>query len=78
MNQSLKKHRPPMTEPRDMHDRLGEALRRWFHGLIRPLWRDMSPEQKQLWRDRAAAFEHLAHDVGIELRCRGRETADGN
>ena len=37
----------PDREPRDV---LGEALRRWRYGLIRPLWADMPESRREIYR----------------------------
>lgn len=41
---------------RPMRDRMGEVLRRYAHGLIRPLWRDMREEERESWRRSADLF----------------------
>ena len=46
-----------MTE-RGLEDRFAEALRRWRHGQIRPLWADASQGLKDQW----------LREVGVLLR----------
>lgn len=59
---------PPIGGPRDVDDRLGEALRRWRHGLIRPLWRDMTEADKEGWRNAAASWRvSILADVGLTV-----------
>ena len=57
-----------MTTPRDLRDRLGEALRRARHGLMRPLWADMTVEQCEPWRAHADLLVEIARDVGVEIK----------
>ena len=53
---------------RDVTDRLGEALRRYRHGLVRPLWADLPEEEREGWRSTAAAFATTQlRDVGLKL-----------
>lgn len=75
---------------RSIGDLLGEALRRHRHGLIRPLWADMSEgEQKAAWRRlglrwlesaagaRNAALESAAHIVDEAAAALGGQDAAG-
>ena len=53
---------------RDITDRLAEALRRYRHGLIRPLWADLPEEDRDGWRNMAASFrDTLLREVGLKL-----------
>lgn len=66
---------PPIGGPndRDIDDRLGEALRRWRHGLIRPLWRDMTDADKEGWRNAAASWRvSILADVGLTVAIKDR------
>lgn len=58
----------PTPDPsRDILDRLGEALRRRRHGLMRPLWADMAEADKKGWRHLASTFVVDLKKVGIRL-----------
>jgi hypothetical protein len=52
---------------RDVLDRLGEALRRYRHGLMRPLWADMTEADREGWRNLAATFVMDLKNVGIRI-----------
>jgi hypothetical protein len=52
---------------RDLRDRLGEALRRHRHGLIRPLWADMNEPDREAYRRAADMFVRTANGVGIVI-----------
>lgn len=46
---------------------MGELLRRWRHGEVRPLWADMSEERKALWIREGAAFIAKAEAEGLNI-----------
>jgi hypothetical protein len=56
-----------MNEARDKRDRIGEALRREFFGLTRPLWADMMEGQREHWRVHADTFMRLLADLGLSI-----------
>ena len=62
---------PPIgaaSPERDIDDRLGEALRRIRHGLIRPLWHDMTEESREGWRNIAQSVRMTTFkDVGLRI-----------
>lgn len=59
-----------MTAPdqRDMRDRLGEAARRYAHGLVRPLWHDLAEERREEWRRQGDVLANILRSVGVETR----------
>ena len=59
---------PPPIGGRSIEDRLGEALYRWQHGLMRPLWQDMGSAEQQRWRDEGDIFRQtVMHKVGLKV-----------
>ena len=56
------------SSERSIDDRLGEALRRIRHGLMRPLWADMPGDQKDGWINLAASVRATVFkDVGLKV-----------
>jgi hypothetical protein len=53
---------------RDAIDITAELLRRFSHGLVRPLWADMTVEQKDRWRHEARKFIRLADENGVNIK----------
>jgi hypothetical protein len=70
-NNATKQTQPPPNggpEQRSIDDRLGEALRRIRHGLMRPLWADMDEADKEGWINLAASVRATVFkDVGIRI-----------
>ncbi len=58
---------PLIASDSDVLDRLGEALRRYRHGLMRPLWADMTEADKDGWRNLAATFVMDLKKVSIRI-----------
>ena len=55
-------------------DRMGEALRRHQHGLIRPLWEDLAEgELKQAWRRRGQDMREVIERCGLTIQFAARE-----
>jgi len=52
---------------RTLRDRLGETLRRYRHGLLRPLWADMTEPARESYRDLADQFVRIAASVGLRI-----------
>jgi hypothetical protein len=50
-----------------LRDRVGEALRRLFYGLIRPLWRDLPEERRNTWRRTADVVMRLLRSFGVRI-----------
>lgn len=50
-----------------VRDRTAEGLRRLIHGLIRPLWHDMTEEQREGWRCKADIFIRLLAGFGVRF-----------
>lgn len=48
-------------------DRFGEALRRLARGLVRPLWQDMTVEQKASYLRTAAVLVRLMAGFGLRV-----------
>ncbi|QOZ25331.1 hypothetical protein [Bradyrhizobium sp. CCBAU 51753] len=48
-------------------DALGEALLRYRHGLMRPLWADRSTGQKSPWIAAARSFRRLLNGIGFDI-----------
>ncbi|MCC8949315.1 hypothetical protein H8A97_30490 [Bradyrhizobium sp. Arg62] len=48
-------------------DALGEALLRYRHGLMRPLWADRSAGQKSPWIAAARQFRHMLNSIGFDI-----------
>ncbi|CAN7381594.1 hypothetical protein LJR220_003396 [Bradyrhizobium sp. LjRoot220] len=46
---------------------LGEALLRYRHGLLRPLWADRTPKDKALWIAAARGFRRLLNSLGFDV-----------
>lgn len=70
VTQTTHQQPPPIGGPddRDIDDRLGEALRRWRHGLVRPLWADLPEADKEGWRKEAALLRvTILKDVGLTV-----------
>lgn len=59
---------------RTIEDRLAEALRRWRHGEMRPLWADI-PEgpRKEEARRRAAELVDFMGRLGLEVKIKEDE-----
>lgn len=58
----------PPIGGRSIDDRLGEAVRRYQCGLLRPLWADMDEGAKDSWRTAARMFRRTTlRDVGLKL-----------
>jgi hypothetical protein len=53
--------------PRDLHDRLGEALRRWHFGQMRPLWTDTPEPYRAVWRAEAARLHNILRLLGVKM-----------
>jgi hypothetical protein len=55
---------------RTIEDRLAEAMRRFWHGEIRPLWADMPDDgiQKMKWRKSASSFIEFMGRCGLEVK----------
>lgn len=51
-----------------MRDRLGEASRRYLHGLVRPLWHDLPDERREPWRREGDVLANILRSVGVETR----------
>lgn len=51
----------------ELNETLAHALLRYHHGLVRPLWEDRSPVQKEPWLTRARQFRQLATSLGISI-----------
>lgn len=57
-----------MTDhPRTPADIMGELLRRWRHGLVRPLWEDLSEERKAPWIREGETFIAKAKEAGLMI-----------
>ena len=69
---------PPIggaAEDRSIDDRHGEALRRIRHGLVRPLWHDMTEESREGWRNIAQSLRlTVFKDVGLDIKLAGEGT----
>jgi hypothetical protein len=48
-------------------DTIGNALLRYGHGLIRPLWEHRTQEQKWQWITRARQFKGIADSLGLSI-----------
>lgn len=46
---------------------LGEAMLRHRHGLIRPLWSERGPAQKQYWITHARSFRRMLNSIGFDV-----------
>lgn len=64
---TLTQQAPDRAVARDLTDRLGEALRRYRYGLIRPLWADLKEETREWWRGEASFFVLRLADVGLKV-----------
>lgn len=53
---------------RDIRDRIGEAVRRYVYGLVRPLWHDLPEEHREAWRREGDVLVRILGSVGIEPR----------
>jgi hypothetical protein len=51
----------------EIADALGEALLRWRHGLIRPLWGQRRDKDKALWIASSRAFRRLLNSLGFDI-----------
>ena len=56
-----------LTAPRSLYDRVAEALRREWHGLMRPLWPDLTAADRQPWLDRAPDFCARLGTLGLAI-----------
>lgn len=53
---------------RDLADYMGEAMRRYRCGLVRPLWADMPEgEEKERWRGQGREFARSIEHVGLAV-----------
>lgn len=52
---------------REASELLGEALRRLVRGLVRPLWNELTDDQKASWVQTAAAFARLLEAFGLRI-----------
>jgi hypothetical protein len=59
---------------RSIEDRAGEALRRWKHGEMRPLWADMpeGPRKDEVRRAAASLIEFMGR-CGLEVKLKEGE-----
>ena len=55
-----------MTE-RSIEDRMGEALRVYRQGAIRPLWADAPEKLKEQWRGRACDLQLFMKRRGLKV-----------
>lgn len=53
--------------PRDLRDRLGEALRRAKFGMIRPLWHDLHEHMKEQYREHADQLLISSRHCGVRI-----------
>lgn len=60
-------YRSPPAEPRDLRDRLAEALLRWRYGLVRPLWADRIPVERLPWLHEVDVFLRMAAECGVSV-----------
>jgi hypothetical protein len=60
------------TAERPVRDRVGEALRRWTVGALRPLWADAAESKREEWRGFADQFIRIAANCGVKI-----ERSDG-
>ena len=51
----------------DIAEALGETLLRWRFGLMRPLWSERSPKQKEVWIVNARSFRRLLNGLGFDV-----------
>lgn len=51
----------------EMMDALGHALLRWRHGLVRPLWQERPPHEREFWLRNARSFHELLSALGFEV-----------
>jgi hypothetical protein len=51
----------------DIVEALGEALVRYRHGLMRPLWADRTPKDKTIWIAAARGFRRLLNSLGFDV-----------
>lgn len=51
----------------EVAEALGEALLRYRHGLIRPLWGERKPKDKAIWIAGARAFRRLLNSLGFDI-----------
>lgn len=61
---------PRHDDPDDAEDVAGEALRRFFNGALRPLWRDAPSETHDRWRGYAKQVADTTARVIAERRAR--------
>ena len=54
-------------ENRSLEDRFAEALRRWRHGQIRPLWPDASQGLKDQWYREVRKLLGLMEGLGLRV-----------
>ena len=51
---------------------MGKMLRRWRHGLVRPLWEDLSEERKAPWIREGETFIAKAKEAGLRIETEER------
>ncbi|MCC8967892.1 hypothetical protein H8A95_37685 [Bradyrhizobium sp. Pear76] len=51
----------------EIAEALGEAMLRYRHGLMRPLWSDRTPAQKSMWIAAARSFRSLLNSLGFDI-----------
>jgi hypothetical protein len=61
-----------VSAPRTIRDHLGEILRRWRFGEMRPLWPDMDDGRREEWRHQADHLMRLAEGAGLDITERKR------
>jgi hypothetical protein len=69
-NLSTQQQPPPNGGPRDIDNRLGEALRRWVwrHDTGKLKWADLPDSAKDGWRNAAASWRaSILADVGLTV-----------
>lgn len=72
-----------MTKPndggpdRDRDDAMGEACRRHVHGLIRPLWSDMTDDQRSGWIVAGQKQRRIMESCGLAITIAASEADNG-
>jgi hypothetical protein len=51
----------------ELLDTLGQAILRYHHGLVRPLWEHRDAVQKEPWLTRARHFRQFAEGLGLSI-----------
>lgn len=70
MTQTSKPHPEPApigAPTRDLTDRLAEFIRRFHHGLMRPLWADLPENERAYYRDQVPFVLDLLLSVGVKV-----------